>query len=364
MFSIQVLEYCSDGAWYYDQATKTNRSVPDGTTAFFNDASEYVSTLDIIDTFNAYCHMDAHGFSGSVGFKIPCNSSSSCFSGSASFNHEAGAVNMALKENLNVSTFAHYWLGMHNLTYNAPPFVRPLYKAFEESVAYLPASLKSDEDLARYVEIAEFYGTSAPDEITLGGSVTVMTTLDKAFYGSVTAKWAFTQFALAFDWSFIDLGVSGFTNRSQIHINETFTAHAKNETFFRGGDPQYEHQDGLELGLWRGSIASNLAYVDVAVSPITLSFPPTAGTKSANYAKVINYYLAKGKWPTSPPALEAYRPMRSVVPQTAEELKDQLPLYAQWIDEHPREVQAHLTASRAHFDAVPRDVMQTLFVDV
>lgn len=300
---------------------------------------------------------------GSIGFQLPCNSSSSCFKGSASFNHEAGSVKMALKEGLNVSSFAHYWLGLHNLTYSAPPFIRNLYPAFVESVQYLPATLETKEDLAKYIQVAEFYGTSAPDEITLGGEVTVMMLLDKEFYGSVSAKWAFTQFSLAFDWQFIQLGVSGFTNRSQIHINETFTANAKNETFFRGGNPAFEHQDGLKLGDWRGSIASNLAYVDVRVTPLTMSFPADAGAKAANYGKVVNYYISKGKWPTSPPELEEHRMSRSAFPRTATELRAVFPKYSNWIDEHPREVEAHLAKSRAHFDGLSQEHLQSLFHD-
>ena len=169
---------------------------------------------------------------------------------------------------------------------------------------------------------------------------------------------------MSFGYLTFSLGISGFSNRSSINISADWRAHARNESYFRGGNASLFNQDGLDLDLWEQSIKTELSYVTAGVSPISLAFPPTAGSKAAAYQTVINYYLAKGEWPTSPPALEAYRPMRSHFPQSPEDLRRVLPGYAQWIDEHPREVQAHLTASRAHFDAVPRDVMQTLFVDV
>lgn len=59
----------------------------------------------------------------------------------------------------------------------------------------------------------------------------------------------------------------------------------------------------------------------------------------------------------------SYRLSRSQLPRTAAELKRLLPGYSNWIDEHPREVEAHLAKSRAHFSGLSREHLQSLFHD-
>lgn len=139
------------------------------------------------------------------------------------------------------------------------------------------------------------------DEVTLGGFDHVTQTVNKSFVQTKEVSWVQQQASLTFGYLTFSLGISGFSNRSSINISADWRAHATNESFFRGGNASLFNQDGLDLDKWEQSIQTELSYVTAGVSPLQLAFPADAGAKAANYGKVINYYIAKGKWPTSPP---------------------------------------------------------------
>jgi len=67
--------------------------------------------------------------------------------------------------------------------------MRPLYSGFVQSVAFLPATLKTADDLAKYVQVAEYFGTSSVDQVTLGGFDHVAQTLEKSYVESKTVSW-------------------------------------------------------------------------------------------------------------------------------------------------------------------------------
>ena len=99
---------------------------------------------------------------------------------------------------------------------------------------------------------------------------------------------------LTFHSDLFDVSAGGFTNRSQIHIDELFDKYATSYIFFKGGDEKLQSNETLSK--WIESIPGHLIYIKCDFQPIEEFIADQ--NKKTNVYVTSKYYMQNGKYPT------------------------------------------------------------------
>ena len=118
----------------------------------------------------------------------------------------------------------------------------PMLKSFLDQ---LPPTIKSPADNTQYQRLIDNWGTSYVTWSNFGGGLNLDIFTNGSFDRSQSQEWKSDQHSLAFHFHLYDIdpsaSIAGFTNKSQIHVNQSFV----NESRVRGF---WEHT-GLPLSI-------------------------------------------------------------------------------------------------------------------
>lgn len=90
----------------------------------------------------------------------------------------------------------------------------------------LPPTIKSPADNAQYQRLIDNWGTSYITWSNFGGGLNLDIFTNGSFDRSQSQEWKSDQHSLAFHFHLYDIdpsaSIAGFTNKSQIHVNQSF----------------------------------------------------------------------------------------------------------------------------------------------
>uniref|UniRef100_A0A7S1C5P8 MACPF domain-containing protein n=1 Tax=Bicosoecida sp. CB-2014 TaxID=1486930 RepID=A0A7S1C5P8_9STRA len=266
-------------------------SVPDELVATNVDSStEYVNE-GIMSTYDDWVHTEQKSFNVNAGVSMQA------YNKSLSLNFKYNRESFTYKERTSTDNAAsgfskHEWALLSLESY--PPQLMPINPMFSKFVDELPASVRGAADQAKYNQLVQYWGTHFPTYANFGGHVHVNTFVNKSFLATKSTSWVQNQFSLTFHYWMFDISGGGFTNRSDIHIDNAFKEAATTYIFFRGGDLTL--QSNATVDAWLKTIPANPLYLNVTLSD--LSTLVTDAGKATNLQKTITHYLNTGEMPT------------------------------------------------------------------
>jgi hypothetical protein len=165
----------------------------------------------------------------------------------------------------------------------------PLFKSFLDS---LPSTISSSADKAKYDLLLKNWGTSYVTWANYGGLLNLDIFTNGSYDKSQSQEWKSDQHSLAFHFHLYDIdpsaSIAGFTNKSQIHVNQSFANQSRVRLYYEGGDPTLMGED--TLAPWKQSIRKAPHWLNVTMQKLS-TLPCLNSTVSATLDTYIMDYL-------------------------------------------------------------------------
>lgn len=181
----------------------------------------------------------------------------------------------------------------------------PIFKGY--CTTKLPSSIKTKADSDAYDFLITNWGTHFVSWANYGGKINLDVFTDKAFNEARSQTWTSDQHSLSFHFNLYALDASatiaGFTNKSQIHVNQSFLQHSRTYLYYEGGEPTLMDEDTLKP--WLDSVNSQPHWLNVTLDPLwTLPFlsKPVAATMQNQIEAYFKKASGKGPPAPTPPA--------------------------------------------------------------
>lgn len=146
--------------------------------------------------------------------------------------------------------------------------VDPLFKAYLDQ---LPKTISGPNDTAKYNTLLSNWGTHYCTWANFGGQLNLDIFVNGSFDRSQSQQWNSDQHSLSFHFHLYDIdpsaSIAGFTNKSQIHVNESFKNESRVRLFYEGGDPTLMGEESLAP--WRTSIQKQPHWLNVTYEPLS-----------------------------------------------------------------------------------------------
>ena len=149
-----------------------------------------------------------------------------------------------------------------------PNSVDPLFKSFLDK---LPPTISGPNDTAKYDLLLDNWGTHYVTWANYGGQLNLDIFTNGSFDRSQTQKWNSDQHSLAFHFTLFDIDpsaqIAGFTNKSQIHVNQSYLNQSRVYLYYEGGDPTLMGEDSLRP--WLNTLQKLPHWLNVTYLPLS-----------------------------------------------------------------------------------------------
>lgn len=187
------------------------------------------------------------------------------FSAGLGYNKAMQQVYKMLQyHNASMSTGFKYFI--FNIGVLGPSFILNKTNLFTLALNKLPSEIKTDRDQYLYFQFFKTFGTHYPEKILSGGKVEFAAAINNDLLNRESSSWVSEQFSLSFHFSLFNFSTGGFYNRSEIHINETFSKEAITNVNFFGGDPILANLDNSDE--WLKTIDEYMFPINVTLTGI------------------------------------------------------------------------------------------------
>lgn len=339
----RVISYSYDQGQTYSPPERTdlNYKVADQLVVQTYMTKNITSVVDFDVAFSEYLSTELTTFNIGASVKALCEGvpgvNNSCLTGSINWNHEAYKYHVELSGSDRAASQSLYRVTFYTVQIAVPPFLLQLDPGFNSLVQALPATIKTPADQAQYNLIVKYYGTHFSREVTIGAYINMGCFLNKSFLVSKSSEWCANQVSLSFDWNFLNLNVSGFHNRSDIHISQDWREHATNYTFFWGGNTSYQSINTLTE--WLSSAWEAPAWTRVDVMDLSELLPLSMSAQANNLLATAQYFLKTGALPSTAQDVDLVAQLaphfRVHYPRSADQWELEHPEYASWREAQP-----------------------------
>lgn len=270
-------------------------AVPDQVQAFAQPSLAIDINAALLANMSSYWSYSLKSFSFGVGLSLTCGGNTKCLGLNANYNHEAYNMQSQFAAGLQYSGFSTVEYTYYQLGLAEPPFGLTQDPYFLQLLNMLPPTISTPADQRLYNMVLAYYGTHVASTATVGGSFHTASFVSQNFFNSQTASWTMNQFRLEFSLLAFDLGITSFTNKSQINITDLFSAASTNYVFFKGGNPTLMNESSLAQ--WAASIFADPAWNEVRLLDVTDAIPLSMPQQANTLLTVLKYYMANGAMP-------------------------------------------------------------------
>jgi hypothetical protein len=280
--------------WHFDGSTTYTPSgagsptweVPMELVVSNIDASRELIVEGIYEKYSMYASTVYKGFNFGIGI------GTSAFSLAFNFSKEMYKAKMEIDENNKAAGWSNHWWAAYQL--QAYPVslltINPMLKLF---VTQLNPNPVSRDDIGKYDQLLQTWGTHYFNLCNFGGQVDVNTFVNQTMIQKKSEQWAAEQMSFTFHYYMFDISGGGFKNKSDIHIDNDFLKSAITSIYFKGGDLGLQSNE--TVGEWMKTITHYPVSLNCTCNPIS-DVIPNAAVK----AKVFSYiqsYTSSGKLP-------------------------------------------------------------------
>lgn len=278
--------------------------VPDQVQVIDQPSKTVNSNEGLYETVNEFVSQELSSFSFNAGISVSCGNDSKCMSLDFKYSKEAYTYREQLSATQRASGFSTMSWTFYEMSMTAPPFAMQLNSGFQYLINKLPATISSAADQQLYNAMVQYYGTHFSMNAVMGAYAHVSSFLDQSFMASKSISWTETQFNLEFHLLAFDLGIGGFSNKSQINVDASFAAATQTYMFYKGGDPTLATNTTQKQ--WLASTLIEPAWLTVTLLDLSDAFPFGMTAQANNMDATVRYYLTNGALPPSPVGLEYY----------------------------------------------------------
>eukprot|EP00750_Incisomonas_marina_P001826 INCI11702.1.p2 GENE.INCI11702.1~~INCI11702.1.p2 ORF type:complete len:539 (-),score=92.83 INCI11702.1:2673-4112(-) len=275
-----------EGKNYFDPFSLVSYKVPDEVSMTVDEAGyEQIDSL-YTDSYSSSVTETTKRYSYSVGIQMDFGNVGAGVT--YADNKQWYNFNLEEHERMNYNSHSVMWWKFWDI--QAYPFdvlgtnsLDPMLKSFLDQ---LPPTIKSPADNTQYQRLIDNWGTSYVTWSNFGGGLNLDIFTNGSFDRSQSQEWKSDQHSLAFHFHLYDIdpsaSIAGFTNKSQIHVNQSFVNESRVELYYEGGDPTLMGEDSLVP--WKQSIRKaphwlNVTYQKLSKLPyLADSHPQTAAT--------------------------------------------------------------------------------------
>jgi len=215
---------------YYVPNSSVVYDVPDQMYAYPVYETTVLTSTNIFEDITEMLTEETSSFSFGIGFNL------GVFGIKAGINHTQGYIHYIFNQKDQFGAKGHldskttkFVIGPYQL-FTLNPFFNSL---INEKIPQCP---RTAADLANVDMLISTWGQVFPTGIFMGGRFDCVTSLDETLIQKYDKSWAMTQISLTFTYDGFDIYAGGFTNRSQIKINNIFQEASKTSMFFVGGE--------------------------------------------------------------------------------------------------------------------------------
>eukprot|EP00937_MAST-01D_sp_MAST-1D-sp2_P002337 g2337.t1 len=211
------------------------------------------------------------------------------------WKHEMATMDDEMSNTSHVFAGSSNWWKIYDLAAYPPMLVQCVDPMFITALGVLPKTIASEEDRIKYHALLQAWGTHYVVNGNFGGKLIHNVYVDADFYASKSQSWVSNQISLQFHFDVFDIDGGGFTNKSQIDIDQDFSKHSQSYLFYEGGLPSL--QTNTTLADWEPTIAQAPHFLNATLAKISdLAADPQVQQTLQGY---IADYLAHGG---NPPA--------------------------------------------------------------
>lgn len=279
---------------YFDPFSAVAFKVPDEVSMTVNEAGyEQIDSL-YSDVFSESVSETTKRYSWSVGVQL--NFGQVAAGVQYSDNKQWYNFDLEEKERMNYNSHSIMWWKFYEV--QAYPMevlggnaLDPIFKSYLDQ---LPKTISGPNDTKKYDTLLENWGTHYITWANFGGSLDLDIFTNGSFDRSQTQEWKSDQHSLTFHFTLYDIdpsaSIAGFTNKSQIHINQSFTNASRVRLFYEGGDPTLMGDDSLVP--WKNSIRKAPHWLNVTYQPLS-KLPNLDAQTAKTLETYIMQYLKK-----------------------------------------------------------------------
>eukprot|EP00936_MAST-01D_sp_MAST-1D-sp1_P000962 g962.t1 len=231
-------------------------------------------------------------------FNIGVQINTGNISAGVEYKHSMAEARDNLSNKSHVFMGSQNWWKMYDIAAYPPLLVECVDPMFILALSHLPKTISSQEDQIKYNSMIQAWGTHYVINANFGGKLVHNVYVDTAFYASKSQSWVSNQLSLQFHFDIFDIDAGGFTNRSDIKVDQDFLKHSQSYLFYEGGLPSL--QTNSTLADWEPTIAQAPHFLNATLAKISdLAADPQVQQTMSGY---IDKYLAHGGNP--PPFAE------------------------------------------------------------
>lgn len=307
---------------WYNPATLLTYAIPDELSFTSNPAGYEEIDSSYTEKYTASIEEDIHGtsFTATIGLKFANIGIGVTYSDNKQWYHYANEQHE--KQNYvshSIMWWRFYELMAYPMELLTDKSVDPIFKMY--CTTKLPAAVKTGDDQKAYDFLIQNWGTHYVSWANFGGRLNLDVFTDEAFDKSQTQDWKYDQHSLSFHFNLFAIDASatiaGFSNKSQIHINQDFLQHSRTYLYYEGGDPTKMSEASLVD--WLSSVQGQPHWLNVTLQPMwTLPFlaKPVAATMQTQMEAYFKKMSAPGGYSPSPgPAPGPAEPLYSCNPE-------------------------------------------------
>jgi hypothetical protein len=223
-------------------------------------------------------------------YNIDASITTKNISASVSYNHAMAKAETAMSNDSHVFAGSKKWWKVFDLAAYPPALVGCVDPMLSSVLSQLPAPIKSDEDRNKYEMLVKAWGTHYIINGNFGGKLIHNVYVDTAFYYSQSSSWISNQIALNFHFDAFAIDGGGFTNKSEININQNYSQHSSSSLFCEGGLTNLQTNE--TLAQWETTIAEAPHFLNCTLSKLSDLAQDSEIQKTLS--SYIDLYLAKG----------------------------------------------------------------------
>ena len=243
-------------------------------------------------------------------FNIGVSLSYKNITATASFNHESARASVEMSNKSHVFAGSQKWWKLWDVTAYPPSLTGAVHPELTAALAALPKTIATDADRIHYNTLVKAWGTHYIVSANFGGRLIHNVYVDTDYYMSQSQAWVSNQINLNFHYDAFNVSGGGFSNKSDIHIDQDYAQHSSSVLFYEGGLPSL--QENTTLGEWMATIPDVPHFLNATVLG-KLSDVVADPTVQATLSGFIDVYLANAG---GAPSMGQLRSQRPTVPPT------------------------------------------------
>ena len=272
------------GTLYRMPVSKEKFKVPDAIEVYDYVTTNVTKTSDTMESMSESLKYEASSYSFSFSVNV------GVVGVSAGLNTSFGHIHQTFAQsNLFMATGS-----IRGTIYQAtlePPTFLEQNPYFKRALAAIP-NTPTAADLDKINTLIKYFGVSYVSKGVFGGKFNLITKVSDKILKSYDKSWCITQLSLTFSYGAYSFGMSGFKNKTDIHVNNDFANNAKTDMFFVGGD--FTLQSNETLKEWYQSIPGQPSLIGGEFNLIS-DLVDNNAVKKKNLEAILKNYVATGR---------------------------------------------------------------------